>query len=443
MPANEGKAASVIFAPNETGVWKQTEVVGLDDTGIDDGNIAYTLRIDTVSPDEDWNFHWGTIGSFTNLDDDLKANGSSGWVVDEVEEGDPTGHRLMIAQNDQDLGGDDSWEIVDASVAWGQGSIIGGALDENGKLRGVKFLPVADWYGGVGIYYKIGNEWDKTSSKVSSGTVTNVPDKPVAVQDNPATATEGAFVNIQNVVGNDSDKDDLWPPPSTGLTIASVTAIGGTATTIQGGSGIQFTPTPGKNSNDPQNVFSVTYTVKDPQGNVSDNSITIPITVNPINVKPKAMGALDQNGNPVVLNIDEDGSAVAFATTDVDEDEEVTQVLAYAIVTDPLHGLAVADGSGGWLYTPNDPDYSGSDFMQYTVTDNAAAGPVEGLISDPVTVAFNINPVNDADRLCQQRDDQRRRSHAGGRHAHGRGWGCAAGWGPAADVRDYGLSGTW
>ena len=143
-----------------------------------------------------------------------------------------------------------------------------------------------------GVYAGIVGLNPTTSTTTLSGTVVNVPDKPIANPDEGVTSEENGSVDILEVVGKDWDVDN-WPVGqimSYGLTVASVTATGGEAVKINGDTGINFTPTPNLNSSDPQNCFSVTYYVKDPQGNVSENSVTIPITVTPINVKPKGKG---------------------------------------------------------------------------------------------------------------------------------------------------------
>ncbi|MGV8832261.1 MAG: DUF5801 repeats-in-toxin domain-containing protein [Devosia sp.] len=63
----------------------------------------------------------------------------------------------------------------------------------------------------------------------------------------------------------------------------------------------------------------------------------------------------------------------------------------YAVVTGPLHGALAGFNAvtGAFTYNPT-ADYNGADSFTYTVTDR------DGDVSDPVTVALTVNPVNDA-----------------------------------------------
>ena len=214
----------------------------------------------------------------------------------------------------------------------------------------------------------------------------NVPDKPVAVQDDAATAQENGFVDVLDVVGNDTDVDN-WTvnkPANFGLTVSFASAEGGAATII-GGTGIRFTPNLNWNSNRNGGAFSVHYYVRDAEGNVSEEGVTIPITVSPKNVKPRANGAGIQTDEdmPVAFSLPGDGG---------EGDEYANQSLSHTIVVSPSHGSVDLETM---TYTPA-TNFHGEDSFAYYVTDDDQAGDEPFLDSDPATVTITVTAVNDA-----------------------------------------------
>lgn len=106
----------------------------------------------------------------------------------------------------------------------------------------------------------------------------------------------------------------------------------------------------------------------------------------PANATPQAiaqsLATNEDTGKQIVLTGD-------------DGDPEVTQVLTFAIVSQPSHGTLsnFNPNTGAVTYTPHQ-DYNGPDSFQFSVTDDASAGgPAATSIAG--TISLTVNPVND------------------------------------------------
>jgi hypothetical protein len=108
-----------------------------------------------------------------------------------------------------------------------------------------------------------------------SVTVTNVADAPVANPDS-ATVNEDSGATFIDVLGNDTDADNLSPTPSnTGLTVSGV---GGPATGRRPSRRIGVTYTPASDYYGPD---SFTYTIVDAQGNTATATVRVTVTMLP------------------------------------------------------------------------------------------------------------------------------------------------------------------
>ena len=127
-----------------------------------------------------------------------------------------------------------------------------------------------------------------------------------------------------------------------------------------------------------------TFTVEVTDDEGFKTSITITATVNPVN-----------DGDSVVTG-DTDSSVVdegsdpsnTLAVTDADG---VTN-LDFALTPGQpalVHGTAAIDAAGNWTYTPNDPDWSGTESFTVDITDD------QGFVTT-VTITAIVNPVNDS-----------------------------------------------
>jgi hypothetical protein len=90
--------------------------------------------------------------------------------------------------------------------------------------NGVTYTPASNYYGPDSFTYTIVDAQGNIASATVSVTVTNVADAPVANPDS-ATVNEDSGATFIDVLGNDTDADNLSPTPSnTGLTVSGVGA---------------------------------------------------------------------------------------------------------------------------------------------------------------------------------------------------------------------------
>ncbi len=232
----------------------------------------------------------------------------------------------------------------------------------------IRYTPDPDWNGTDTFDYEI-REATGTGTDTATVTVTvnEVQDPPDAVDDR-YTIDEGGSLNeaAPGVLGNDSDPDG---DPLTVASFQNPSAQGGTVAVNPDGSFTYAPPDPDWNGTD-----TFTYTIDD--GNGNSDMATVTVVVNPVNDPPVA--ADDE------ATTDEDTSVlidVLANDTDVDGD-----TLTIESVTAPANGTAAIE-DGKVRYTP-DPDWSGTDTFDYTVSDGNGG-------SDTATVTVTVEPVND------------------------------------------------
>ncbi|NOU01881.1 MAG: tandem-95 repeat protein, partial [Gallionella sp.] len=128
---------------------------------------------------------------------------------------------------------------------------------------------------------------------------------------------------------------------------------------------------------------SFTYRLNDPstgsgQAPLQSNLATVSLALTAVNDAPVAAD--------VALTTAED-TALVIALSGYGSDVDST-VLTTSIVTNPSHGVLVANADGTYNYTP-DANYFGADSFTYIVNDGA-------LDSNIATVSLAITAVNDA-----------------------------------------------
>ncbi|WP_265497894.1 Ig-like domain-containing protein, partial [Providencia rustigianii] len=203
---------------------------------------------------------------------------------------------------------------------------------------------------------------DKNGNVSNETTVTIVIDAaPVANKDS-AAIKEGETVTL-DVLANDTDldgKDDIDPSTLTIITNGGK----GTAEFVNGK--LVYTAKPGEVGTD-----TITYTVKDKNGNVSnETTVTIVIDAAPIANKDSAKA-----NKAIPVEID-----VLKNDTDLDGDIDPTTL---EVVGEPTKGtVKVVDGQ--LVYTAN-PDATGQDIITYLVKDK------NGNVSNKATVTIVIN----------------------------------------------------
>jgi len=213
------------------------------------------------------------------------------------------------------------------------------------------------------------------SSNTATVTITVAPPAPAnqppqAVNDAYQTDA-GAPLNVSapGVLGNDSD------PDNDGLTAVLVSGPANGQLNLSASGAFTYTPNPGFSG-----VDSFTYQAFD--GELSSNTATVTITVNPIappNQPPVAAADAYSTSAGVPLVV------AAPGVLDNDSDPDGDDLVA-VLVTPPASGDLSFQADGGFTYTPN-PGFSGIDSFTYRAWDGELASP-------PVTVTITVTPVS-------------------------------------------------
>ena len=251
----------------------------------------------------------------------------------------------------------------------------------------ITYTPDPDFYGTDVFTYQVCDNGLPLPAACASATVTvtvsPVNDAPMTLEDLFVTAesTPGVF----NVLANDNDDAD----PDGGLDPTSVfilTAPENGAAVVDGLTGlVTYTPDPGYSGAD-----SFVY-------QVCDLGFPLP----PLCTQATALISVSSE-SPVAVDdlatVPEDGSIdmdVLDNDTDPQNNIDPTTV---TIVLAPLDGSALVNPVTGVItYTP-DPDYQGSDFLEYRVCDLTG-------FCDIAQVDITVTPVNDPPLVLNDNDE--------------------------------------
>ena len=175
------------------------------------------------------------------------------------------------------------------------------------------------------------------------------------------------------VLFNDIDVD------GDSLTVTRVDDVSHGTLTLNSNGSFTYRPSENYHGSD-----SFTYRLFD--GQVSSELVTVNLASTAINDDPIA--------TPQDVSTPED-IAKAIVLAGLDGDPEVTQILTFAIATQPSHGAlsGLNSATGAVTYTPS-LEFNGMDSFTFTVTDDSSAGS-NALTSTPVMVRLTVNPVND------------------------------------------------
>ncbi|GAA4200928.1 hypothetical protein GCM10022289_13500 [Pedobacter jeongneungensis] len=221
------------------------------------------------------------------------------------------------------------------------------------------YTPNPDYNGQDSFTVTVSDGNGGTTTVTISVTVTPVNDAPVA--SSPAITTAEDSPKTGTITATDVDGD--------ALTYAITTQpLHGTVTLNADGT-YTYTPNPDYNGQD-----SFIVTVSD--GNGGTTTVTIPVTITPVNDAPVA-------SSPAISTTEDTPKTGTITATDVDGD-----ALTYAITTQPLHGTVTLNTDGTYTYTPN-PDYNGQDSFTVTVSDGNGG-------TTTVAIPVTVTPVNDA-----------------------------------------------
>ncbi|WOE42759.1 Ig-like domain-containing protein [Acinetobacter chinensis] len=327
-----------------------------------------------------------TDGTFSYVHDGSETTTDS--FTYKVNDGTVDGNTVTVQisvtpVNDAPVAVADSFTVVEGGTI-SSGSVLTNDSDADGDTL-TAILVTGPAHGTLtlnadGTFSYVHNGGETTSDsftyKVNDGTVdgntvtvqisvTPVNDAPVAVADS-FTVVEGGTISSGSVLVNDSDAD--------GDTLTAILVTGpahGTLTLNTNGT-FSYVHNGGETTSD-----SFTYKVND--GTVDGNTVTMQISVTPVNDVPVAVND--------TTTVDE-GSSVTVAVRDNDTDAEQNS-LTVSAVTQGTNGSVVIDAvTGNPVYTP-DVGYSGTDSFTYTVSDGQGG-------SSTATVNVTVNAVNHA-----------------------------------------------
>ncbi|QDY69418.1 VCBS domain-containing protein [Qingshengfaniella alkalisoli] len=220
------------------------------------------------------------------------------------------------------------------------------------------YVPDEDYTGEDSFEVTVSDGNGGTDTVTVPVTVTPVNDPPVGEAELVTTPEDTPVDGV--VTGSDVDGDDL-----------TYTLNGdpehGTVTVNPDGS-YSYVPDEDYTGED-----SFEVTVSD--GNGGTDTVTVPVTVTPVNDPPV--------GEAELVTTPEDTPVDGVVTgSDVDGDD-----LTYTLNGDPEHGTVTVNPDGSYSYVP-DEDYTGEDSFEVTVSDGNGG-------TDTVTVPVTVTPVND------------------------------------------------
>ncbi|HGF6561504.1 TPA: Ig-like domain-containing protein [Providencia alcalifaciens] len=258
---------------------------------------------------------------------------------------------VLVNDTDLDKDIDPSTLVIKTNGSKGTATIVDGKL---------VYTPNAGEVGTDTITYQV---FDKNGNVSNEATVTvDIDAAPVAVDDS-AKANKATPVEI-DVLGNDTDLDNDIDPN----TLAVVEQPSqGTVSIVNGK--LVYTP-----NADAKGTDTITYTVKDANGNVS-NKATVTIVINEPPVAGDDHGQTKQ-GVPTIIDV---------LINDKDPDGELDKSTLH-IEKNGSKGTATFDADGKLIYTPK-PGATGQDTITYTVKDK------DGSISNTATVTIDITPT--------------------------------------------------
>ncbi len=217
----------------------------------------------------------------------------------------------------------------------------GTLADINAALSGLRFTPLADYYGTTGLVLSIndlrnsglGSNALGASRIVPINVTPEVNDPPNAVDD--TFAVPGEAVNYAlDVLANDT----YLPDPVETLTVTAVTQPANGTVTFTA-TGVSFTPTPGF-----RGTTTFTYTISDPDG--ATDTATVTCVVGQPNNPPTA-------GNDSYTVAEDSAATTFFVLANDNTAPDTGENLTITAVTQPAGGTVTISGtSGAVIFTP-------------------------------------------------------------------------------------------
>ncbi len=267
-----------------------------------------------------------------------------------------------VLSNDTDIdGGTLSVSAADTTSANG-GTVVN---NNNGTFT---YTPAANFGGSDTFNYTV-SDGLLTDVGTVTITVSNTNDAPIATADSySVNEDETLTVPASGVISNDTDAENNQ---LTAILVGTGVSNGTLALSADG----SFTYTPNANFN---GTDSFTYKAND--GSANSSTVTVTITVNPVNDRP-----ITDNKS---FTTNED---TAYDVTLTGSDSDIpAQTLTFDLVNPPSYGTVVIVGNTA-TYTPT-TNYNGPDSFTYTAHD----GITNSLPAGVGTVSITVVPVNDA-----------------------------------------------
>jgi VCBS repeat-containing protein len=239
-----------------------------------------------------------------------------------------------------------------------------------GPDGGLLYTPEANFNGVDGFSYLANDGSADSEATAVTINVTPVNDAPTAANDELTTAEDTPLtVPAPGILGNDADLD------GDPLTSTIVTQPASGTVTLNADDSLTYTPNANFNG-----VDGFTYTVSD--GTATSEAASVTINVTPVNDGPVGTADAYHTEEDTPLTVD---AASGVLANDSDPDGDP---LTATLVAGPANGSLTLNADGSFNYTPN-ANFNGSDSFTYQASDGMLA-------SDPVTVAIDVCPVNDA-----------------------------------------------
>ncbi|WP_167736206.1 Ig-like domain-containing protein [Nocardioides sp. 503] len=235
------------------------------------------------------------------------------------------------------------------------------------------YTPQAGYDGADSFTYRADDGSSSSNVATVSLTVTEVDDAPVAVGDSFIVAEGGTATTLTggatSVLTNDTD------PEGDVLTAVLVTGPTNGTLMLNANGTFGYTHDGSETTSD-----SFTYLASDETS--SSNTVTVSVTVTPVNDAPVAVGDVYSVAEDSVLTV-----TAANKVTLNDTDAE-SSALTAVLVSGPSHGTLTLNADGTFTYTPQG-GYDGADSFTYRADDGSDG-------SNVVTVTLTVTGVNDA-----------------------------------------------
>jgi VCBS repeat-containing protein len=279
-----------------------------------------------------------------------------------------------VLENDTDPQSDSLTAVQTSGTA--HGSL---ALNSDGSFT---YTPTTGYSGPDSFQYQATDGY--FASNVATVTLTVANDPPVISEENPVSVSmsEDSSPTAFDLTlhATDANLDTLTWSLLSAPTHGNAHAAGSGDTLSP-----TYTPDPDFNGSD-------SFEVQVVDGFGGTDIITVEVTVDPVNDDP-----VITEGDATSVTMDEDGDPTAFdLTLNATDIDNAPAELSWSISSDPAHGTAGVEASGGSVsvtYTPN-ADYNGLDSFEVQVNDGAGG-------TDTITVDVSVDAQPDAPRITE------------------------------------------